>query len=218
MVNCFLENNRQGTLVGNVVLERYLEDTRWAANARDEKALQRYRSMLDLFRHYAERYELDPLLLVALAYQESRLDHSLRSRAGAVGVMQMLPSTAQDKNVGIANISGLENNIHAGAKYLRWMMDRYYDDPGMDRFQQELFALASYNAGPAKIARLRKHAAAQGFDPNLWFDNVELVAAREIGRETVQYVANIYKYYLSYVALEANDGARSEARKKAFDG
>jgi membrane-bound lytic murein transglycosylase MltF len=186
-------------------------------NIRDEQGQERFRAMVGLFRKYAERYDLDPLLLVAQGYQESKLDHSQRSRAGAVGVMQMLPSTARDKNVGIPDITDLENNIHAGARYLRWMMDRYYDDPGMTRLQQELFALASYNAGPAKIARLRKKAESQGLDPDLWFDNVEIVAAREIGRETVQYVANIYKYYLAYVAMEAQEKARNEARERAFE-
>ncbi|MGD8482030.1 MAG: transporter substrate-binding domain-containing protein [Gammaproteobacteria bacterium] len=217
MVNEFLRSHRQGTLVGNVLLQRYLGDTRWVENIRDEQGQERFRAMVGLFRKYAERYDLDPLLLVAQGYQESKLDHSQRSRAGAVGVMQMLPSTARDKNVGIPDITDLENNIHAGARYLRWMMDRYYDDPGMTRLQQELFALASYNAGPAKIARLRKKAESQGLDPDLWFDNVEIVAAREIGRETVQYVANIYKYYLAYVAMEAQEKARNEARERAFE-
>ena len=217
MVNGFLKKNRQGTLVGNVVLERYLEDTRWVQNARDKKGLKRYRSMVKLFRKYGGQYGLDPLLLMAQAYQESRLDNSKRSRSGAVGVMQMLPSTAKDKNVGIRDIAELENNIHAGAKYMRWMMDRYYDDPGMTRLQRELFALASYNAGPAKIAKLRKEAAARGLDPDRWFDNVEVVAAGKIGRETVQYVANVYKYYLAYLALEAQEEARSAAREKALD-
>jgi len=217
MVNGFLKKNRQGTLVGNVLLERYLQDTRWVENARDKKGLKRYRSMVKLFRKYGERYDLDPLLLMAQAYQESRLDNSKRSRAGAVGVMQMLPSTARDKNVGISDITGLENNIHAGAKYLRWMMDRYYDDAGMTRLQRELFALASYNAGPARIAKLRKEAAARGLDPDRWFDNVEVVAAGRIGRETVQYVANVYKYYLAYLALEAQEEARSAAREKALE-
>jgi membrane-bound lytic murein transglycosylase MltF len=215
-VNGFLEKHRQGTLIGNVLLDRYLGDTRWVENARDEQAMARYESMLALFHEYGERYDLDPLLLVAQGFQESRLDHSRRSRAGAIGVMQMLPSTAKDKNVAIPDIGKLENNIHAGAKYLRWIMDRYFDQPGMSHLQRELFSLAAYNAGPARVARLRSEAAAQGLDPDTWFNNVEIVAAREIGRETVQYVANIYKYFLAYVAFEANDEARNEARQESI--
>jgi membrane-bound lytic murein transglycosylase MltF len=68
----------------------------------------------------------------------------------------------------------------------------------MDDLNKTLFSFASYNAGPARIAQLRKKAAQKGLDPNEWFDNVELIAARVIGRETVQYVSNIYKYYIAY--------------------
>jgi membrane-bound lytic murein transglycosylase MltF len=218
MVNGFLKSHRQGTLFGNVVIERYLGDTRWAENARDKESRERYRGVVDVFRKYAERYDLDTSLLVAQAYQESKLDHSRRSPAGAIGIMQMLPSTARDKNVGIPDITGLENNIHAGAKYLSWIIDRYYDDPDMSRMQRELFALASYNAGPARIARLRKEAAERGLDPNRWFDNVEVIAAKRIGRETVQYVANVYKYYLAYEALDAQESTRNKAREKALGG
>lgn len=57
---------------------------------------------------------------------------------------------------------------------------------------------ASYNAGPTRIARLRKQAATDGLDPNKWLGNVELVVARDIGQETVEYVSNIYKYYVAY--------------------
>jgi membrane-bound lytic murein transglycosylase MltF len=136
--------------------------------------------------------------VAALAYQESRIDQSKRSHAGAIGVMQLLPSTATDRNVGIQNIEEIEDNIHAGVKYLRFIVDRYYAKEPMDRLNKGLFAFASYNAGPAKVAKLRKEAREMGLDPNVWFRNVEIVAAKRIGRETVQYVSNIYKYYVAY--------------------
>jgi len=110
----------------------------------------------------------------------------------------VLPSTAADKNVGIADIEDLENNIHAGIKYLRFLRDRYFSDPAIDTLNQNLFAFAAYNAGPAKIRRLRAEASKMGLDPNVWFGNVDIVAAKKIGRETVQYVSNIYKYYVAY--------------------
>jgi membrane-bound lytic murein transglycosylase MltF len=145
--------------------------------------------------------------LVAQAYQESRLEQDTRSSAGAVGVMQLLPSTAADKSVGIPDIEDLENNIHAGAKYMRWLRDTYFDDPNMSREEQMLFSFAAYNAGPGRVRRLRKEAAEMGLDPDVWFDNVEVVAARRIGRETVQYVSNIYKYWLAYrLAADLNTG------------
>jgi membrane-bound lytic murein transglycosylase MltF len=143
-------------------------------------------------------YDFDWLVVAALAYQESRIDQSKRSQAGAIGVMQLLPSTATDRNVGIQNIEEVENNIHAGVKYLRFIVDRYYANEPMDRLNKGLFAFASYNAGPARVAKLRKEAREMGLDPNVWFRNVEIVAAKRIGRETVQYVSNIYKYYVAY--------------------
>ena len=126
------------------------------------------------------------------------MKQSARSRAGAVGIMQLLPSTAADPNVGITNISETEANIHAGVRYLNFIRNRYFNDPEMDDMNKTLFALAAYNAGPARIAKLRKKAEQQGYDPDKWFGNVEIIAAKEIGRETVQYVTNILKYYVVY--------------------
>jgi membrane-bound lytic murein transglycosylase MltF len=143
-------------------------------------------------------YEFDFLMLTALAYQESRLDQSIRSNAGAIGVMQILPSTAADPVVNIAEIEVIENNIHAGTKYLRFLRDRYFSDPEIDRVNQSLFSFAAYNAGPARVRQLREEAEEEGLDPNVWFGNVERIAARRIGRETVQYVSNISKYYIAY--------------------
>jgi membrane-bound lytic murein transglycosylase MltF len=154
-------------------------------------------------------------MVTAQAYQESGLDHSVRSPAGAIGVMQLLPSTARDKNVGIPDIDVLENNIHAGVKYLRFIMDRYYKDAPMDEVDRHLFAFASYNAGPARVAGLRKKAEQMGLDPNKWRGHVEVVAAREIGRETVTYVANILKYYLAYRMVEQRRLERSGLKTRA---
>ena len=137
-------------------------------------------------------------MLGAMAYQESRLDHSMRSPRGAIGIMQILPSTAADPNVNIADITKLENNIHAGTKYLEFLRSRYFTDPDIDMLNRILFSFAAYNAGPARVAELRKEAEASKLDPNVWFDNVEIIAAKRIGRETVQYTSNIYKYYIAY--------------------
>ena len=88
-------------------------------------------------------------------------------------------------------------------------MEQYFPDAHFEGPNRTLFAFAAYNAGPARIAQLRKQAAAEGLDPNQWFDNVEAVAARKVGRETVNYVANIYKYYIAYKLLgRARRGAR----------
>jgi membrane-bound lytic murein transglycosylase MltF len=198
VVNDFVRTHKKGTLLGNVVLNRYLEKTDWAHRALEGEDRRRFERTVGIFRTYGDRYGFDPLMLAALAYQESGLDQSKRSAAGAVGIMQMLPSTAADPNVGIPDITELESNIHAGAKYLRFLRDRYFADPEIDPIDRTLFSFAAYNAGPAKVARLRSEAQRSGLDPNVWFGNVEHVAARMIGRETVQYVANIAKYYVAY--------------------
>jgi membrane-bound lytic murein transglycosylase MltF len=197
-VNEFVRQHRQGTLIGNILIKRYMENAQWVRNATSEVGLERLRPTLELFRAGAEIARLDPLMLVAQAYQESGLDHSRTSPAGAVGMMQIKPSTAADKNVGIDDVSILADNIRAGAIYMRFLMDRYFANDDMDGIQQWLFALAAYNAGPAKIRRIRRQAEAEGHDPNRWLENVELVAARQIGRETVNYVRNVFKYYVAY--------------------
>jgi membrane-bound lytic murein transglycosylase MltF len=170
--------------------------------------------MVEYFKEYSGKYNFDYLMIAALAYQESGLDHSKRSHVGAVGVMQILPSTAADPNVSIAGIEKLGKNIHAGTKYLRFIIEQYYQNEPMDDINKMLFGFASYNAGPARVRGLRKKAAAMGLDPNLWFYNVEVVAAKEIGRETVQYVSNIYKYYIAYRSVLSQLEKKEQLRKK----
>jgi len=198
VVNDFVRGHRQGTLIGNVLINRYLQNLNWVRNSTSDKGVARLRPLLEHFRASGAESELDPLMLAAQAYQESELNHDRESPAGAVGIMQIKPSTAADPNVGIDDISSPADNIRAGARYMRFLMDRYFSDPEMGEVQRWLFALAAYNAGPARIQRLRKQAAAEGHDPNLWLDNVELIAARKIGRETVRYVRNTFKYYIAY--------------------
>ncbi|HBH29663.1 MAG TPA: lytic transglycosylase F [Desulfofustis sp.] len=205
IVNEFMKGHKVGTTMGNILIKRYLMDASYITDEVQTEHLQRFANTIDYFKKYGSQYDFPYLMLAALAYQESQLDHSARSAAGAVGIMQLLPSTAQDENVGIPNIEELDPNIHAGTKYLRFLIDRYFaDDPNIDETNQVLFAFAAYNAGPARVARLRKEAAETGLDANRWFRNVELIAAKRIGRETVQYVANIFKYYLAYQTLEKN--------------
>ncbi len=210
-LNAFLKTHGQGTLAGNVLINKYLKTTKWVRNARSDEDRRRFDSMIALFRKYGDRYDMDYLLMAAQGYQESQLDQSKRSALGAIGVMQVMPATARDKAVNIPDITKLENNIHAGIKYNRWMVDSFYNEPGINPRDKTLFAFASYNAGPGKVASLRREAAAQGLDPDRWFNNVELVAARRIGRETVTYVANIYKYYLAYQLMMPADVAHGRA-------
>jgi membrane-bound lytic murein transglycosylase MltF len=177
--------------------------------------MKKFTEMASLFRKYGDQYDLPYLLVVAQAYQESRLDNSVKSPAGAVGVMQIKPSTAAGQPIGITNVEKLPNNINAGTKYLRFLLNEYFKDEPMNRVNQVLFAIASYNAGPNQIQKLRQEAKAQGLDPNLWFNNVEFVVAKRIGRETVQYVGNIYKYYLAYKMVTEKTGQRAGAANAA---
>ena len=215
VVDTFIAKNRKGSATGNDILNRYLKSTKWVKNATADADMKRLREVTDLFKKYSDQYGFDWLLVAAQGYQESGLDQSTRSRVGAIGVMQVMPATARDRNVNIPNIHELEPNIHAGVKYLRFMVNEYFDDPGIDRVNRHLFAFASYNAGPNRIQRLRKVAADEGLDPNKWFNNVEVVVAREVGRETVQYVSNIYKYYLAYKLVVEKTREREAAKKSA---
>jgi membrane-bound lytic murein transglycosylase MltF len=198
VINEFVKGHKKGSLMGNIFFKRYLKSTKYVKNSLSAEELQKMQQMVDLFKRYAAQYDFDYLMMAAQAYQESRLVQSTKSHAGALGVMQVLPTTAADRNVNVAEIEKLENNIHAGIKYMRFIIDRYYKDEPMDDLNKMLFAFASYNAGPAKVKRLRKQTAQMGLNPNVWFHNVEVTAAKVIGRETVQYVSNIYKYYIAY--------------------
>ena len=212
-LNTFLKDNREGTLFGNIIRNRYIRDFDWTENAAGAEELGRYRKLSALFRKYGTDYGMDPTLLAAQGFQESRLDQSVRSHVGAVGVMQLLPSTAEDKNVAIPNIDELEPNIEAGAKYMAFLKERYFSGPELDEINGSLLALASYNAGPGRIRRLRREAGERGYNPNLWFDNVEVIVAEQVGRETVQYVSNIFKYYLTYRWINTADAERAAARR-----
>jgi membrane-bound lytic murein transglycosylase MltF len=214
-VNAFVRTHAQGTLAGNVLIGKYLKTTQWVKNARSDEERRRFESMIVLFRKYGKQYDLDSLLMAAQGYQESGLDQAKRSRVGAIGVMQVMPATARDKAVGIPDIEKLDSNIHAGIKYNRWVVDNFYNDPAISPRDRQLFAFASYNAGPSRVASLRREAKAQGLDPNKWFNNVELVAAKRIGRETVTYVSNIYKYYLAYQMMLQQREERRAAKAAA---
>jgi membrane-bound lytic murein transglycosylase MltF len=213
VINNFVKTHKKGTLMGNILFKRYLQETKWVRNSMNEEELQRLRKAVEFFQKYSNQFDFDWLMIAALAYQESRIDQSKRSPVGAIGVMQLLPSTAKDQNVNVPNIDEMESNIHAGVKYLRFIRDRYFEKEPMDDVNKMLFTFASYNAGPAKVDKLRKKARKAGLDPNVWFRNVEIMAAREIGRETVQYVSNIFKYYVAYRLI----ADKLELKEKAME-
>jgi membrane-bound lytic murein transglycosylase MltF len=214
VVNEFVKDHKKGTLFGNILLNRYLKDAEYVLNPLADEELRRFEELVTLFRQYGAQYDFDSLMVAAQGYQESRLDQSVRSPAGAVGVMQLLPSTAADPNVDIPDIEEVEANIHAGVRYLRFIRERYFSDPSIDESNRTFFSFAAYNAGPARVAQLRAKAEEAGLDPNQWFGHVEVIAAQVIGRETVQYVSNIAKYSLAYQAIVPMINERLQRKKE----
>ena len=211
-VDDFLARHRQGTAIGNEIITRYLKNTKYVKNATSEAERRKFLALIEYFRKYGDEYDVDWLLMVAQGYQESQLNQAARSKAGAIGVMQLLPSTGKD--LGVGDITQIEPNIHAGIKYMRWMIDNYYDKEPMSSLDKTLFAFASYNAGAGRVAQLRREAAKRGLNPNVWFHNVEYIAAEKVGAETVSYVSNIYKYYIAYSLMMEAREEKAQATKK----
>lgn len=213
-LDAFVKKVKVGTKLGNIISKRYYENTRFARNALAAKDLERFKQVIEYFKKYSNQYSFDWLMVAALAYQESGLDQSKRSPRGAVGVMQILPSTAAGPPINIRHIEKLDRNVHAGVKYLRFIYDQYFKQEPMSKLNKALFTFASYNAGPARVAGLRSRAKKMGLDPNKWFRNVEVAAAKAIGRETVQYVSNIYKYYLAYLLVVDKFSKREKVKEE----
>ncbi len=215
-VNAWLKKHGKGDAFRNVVERRYLQSTKFVKNAAADTERKKLEAVLELFKKYGKQYNVDYLLMAAQGYQESTLDHTVRSPVGAIGVMQVMPPTGKELKVG--DITLLEPNIHAGVKYMRFMIDQYYKDEPMDNLNKALMTFASYNAGPGRMRQLRREAEKKGLDPNVWFGNVERVASERIGRETVTYVSNIYKYYVAYRLMqnqrERHAAAKAEVGKR----
>jgi membrane-bound lytic murein transglycosylase MltF len=91
------------------------------------------------------------------------------------------------------------------------LMDNYFKNVPFDEQNRNLFAFAAYDIGAGAIQSLRRKAEAEKLDPNVWFNNVERVAAARVGQEPVQYVRNIYKYYVAYKLIEEADTAKKSA-------
>ena len=196
---------KHGLLRSN--LAKYHRRVKQIRNNTADAEWKRFQATVKLFERYGARYHFDPLMLVAQGYQESRLRQEARSHVGAVGVMQIMPETGKELDVG--DIHQIEPNIHAGAKYMNRLMTRYFKDANFSEQERTLFAFASYNCGPGNIIKMRAEAVKQGLDQDKWFDNVEIVTGRRIGMETTTYVRNIYKYYVAYkLTVEAHDAAK----------
>jgi membrane-bound lytic murein transglycosylase MltF len=209
-LNAFVDKHGFDSAIGAVLNKRYLQSTKFVKNAASDAERKKFLAMVQLFRKYGDQYKFDYLMMAAQGYQESRLDHKAKSRVGAVGVMQLMPKTGKEQRVG--DITKLEPNIHAGVKYMRFVRDEFFEDQPMDDLNKSLFTFASYNAGPGRIRQLRRETERRGLNPNVWFGNVERIASERIGRETVTYVSNIYKYYVAYNLIVEENNRRNAAK------
>jgi membrane-bound lytic murein transglycosylase MltF len=215
-VDDFATRNRGGSSTGNQILTRYLKSIKYVKNAASEEERKKFMALIQYFQKYGDQYDVDWVLMGAQGYQESQLDQNAKSPVGAIGVMQVMPATGKEMKVG--DVTKTEANIHAGIKYMRFMINQYYENEPMTKLDKALFAFASYNAGPARVRQLRQEAAKRGLDPNVWFQNVEYVAAEKIGQETVTYVSNIYKYYIAYRLVLESRASTKEAVEKIKAG
>lgn len=210
----FAKNHGGKSDFGKELLKKYGGDAnpRIVKRATSSNEIKKFENTVEFFRKYGAQYDTDYLLMVAQGYQESLLDQNARSDAGAIGVMQLMPATGQEMSTG--DITQLEPNIHAGIKYVRLLRDDFFEHEPMDARNKILFSFAAYNAGPTRVQKLRKEAERRGLNPNVWFNNVELIAAQRIGEETVTYVANIYKYYYAYTLVEEQRAAQEKAHSE----
>ena len=211
-LNTFMGKYGLGTAFGNRVNRDYLVNASYAKSATSLRDRKSFLAVVALFRKYSARYKMDFLLMAAQGYQESRLHQYARSPVGAIGVMQIMPETGRLLKVG--DITQLEPNIHAGVKFMSDLRNRNFANEPMDDLNKGLFSFAAYNAGPNRVRRLREEAEQRGLNPNVWFGNVEQIASERIGRETVTYVANIFKYYVAY-RLVLEETERRNAAKAA---
>jgi membrane-bound lytic murein transglycosylase MltF len=218
-LDAFARDHKIGTTFGNILKNRYYKSDKMVRRAYSPAEMEKFHTLVDIFRKHATEYSFDYLMVIAQGYQESQLDQSRHSPRGAVGIMQLLPSTAADKAVGIKDISSnADRNVEAGNKYLRHLIDTYIADPNLPPREQLLFAFAAYNAGPGNLRKFRAKAKDMGLDPDRWFGNVENGAAAIVGRETVQYVSNIYKYYVAYDMLSNHaESGEKQATAAASD-
>ena len=207
-LNQFIGKVGLQSATGAVLNKKYLRSTKFVKNATSEAERKKFHALLDLFRKYGDQYKFDYLMMAAQGYQESRLEQDAKSHVGAVGVMQLMPETGREQKVG--DIHQLEPNVHAGVKYMRFIRNSFFENEPMDELNKGLFTFAAYNAGPGRIRQLRRETAARGLNPNVWFGNVERLASERIGRETVTYVSNIYKYYVAY-RLAVDQAAKRKA-------
>jgi membrane-bound lytic murein transglycosylase MltF len=214
-LNEFIKTIKKGTLLGNIYFKRYFKENPWAREYLKQEDLDKFSTYAPIFKKYGEMYDIDWMLVEAQAFQESGLDPDVRSQAGAVGLMQLLPSTA--KYIGFDDIQSSDNNVHAGVKYLKYLMDQYFPEDKFSKAERLRFALAAYNAGPGNMQKSMRKTEELGYDSTKWFENTELGTLSQVGLEPVHYVRNINKYYLSFLISDVLRDVKEEIRQKRLE-
>ncbi|HUP56552.1 MAG TPA: transporter substrate-binding domain-containing protein [Bdellovibrionota bacterium] len=203
-LNAFIPKVRKGTLLGNTFGQKYFDNL--SRLHRDfDLAAQKISNYDASIKKYAKQYGFDWRLLAALCLEESQFRQEIDNKFGAVGLFQIKQSTADEPYVSVGPIRGkanADNNIHAGVKYLAWLKKSFFDSEDQLSEDERLrMMLAAYNAGPARVQEAIGKARRMGLNPHVWFRNVE-VAMLSLGvPETVLYVSEINKHYVSYLLL-----------------
>jgi membrane-bound lytic murein transglycosylase MltF len=213
-LDAFIADAKRGQGLLNQLERRYFVDNRWVRRAPSPAAASKFLQLRGLFVESASEFDLEWVALLSQGYQESGLDHSVKSRVGAVGLMQLMPTTASAAPISLPDIHRPDVNVRAGAKYMRYLMDTYFAEPGLPAAERLRFALAAYNAGPNRVRKLRELTAKAGLDPAVWYGNVEILTARHVGQETVTYVANIEKYLMAFRRSLEIEQARRPAKAR----
>jgi membrane-bound lytic murein transglycosylase F len=210
-INAFFEDEYQSEFY-NVTYSRYFDRSpKYEAGWEDEGSAGRLSPYDDLVMDYADQYGFDWRLVVAQMYQESRFDPKARSWAGAVGLMQIMPETAE--YLGVEDLEDPGVSIETGVRYLRWVWERYSNRLDFD--EHMWFTLAGYNAGQGHVYDARRLAEKMGLDPDVWFGNAEVAMLKLSepeyhnearhgyvrGTEPVDYVRKIRARYQAYVHL-----------------
>ena len=134
-----------------------------------------------LIREISARFEWDWRLVASIIMQESNFDKYAESCMGAMGLMQLMPKTAEQYNIN--DITDPRENIRGGMEYLTWL-DEVFEPIITDKEERLKFVLASYNVGIGHVMDARKLAMKYGSEPNVWKDNVDSFMLK---KSTAQY-------------------------------
>lgn len=210
-LNRFIETEYRSSKY-NVTHAKYFEQPQIRKKGKNRFTVFTSLSPYDaMTQQYADKYGFDWRLITALMFQESQFDPNALSYAGAEGLMQLIPATAE--LLGVSDTNNPEMSINGGIRYLNYLRGKFDDSVLLQ--DRMWFAVASYNAGYGRVKRARVLAGEMGLDKNQWFDNVEIAMLglaepyykdgeqRRYCRcgQTVIYVREIRTRYFNYIRL-----------------